>query len=109
MKANCNDEKCHSTKNHSGWPALKMRTDVIGAAAVVEMPQNYGICGQSGRWWNNGGWTASDAVQEIIVAGAAFQEEEVQQIPPPGYENQDGGGYEYAPPDAYVEEVLDEE
>ena len=107
MKKTCNDANCHSTKNHSGWPALKRRADVIGAAAVVDMPQTYGLCGQSGGWWNNNRWTASDAVQEIV--GAAFQDEEVQQIPPPGYECQGNEGFEFAPPDAFVEEVLDEE
>lgn len=35
MKANCNDEKRHSTKNHSGWPALKKRHALtIGKVAV---------------------------------------------------------------------------
>ena len=41
--------------------------------------------------------------------GAAFVDEEVQQIPPAGFELQDDGNDHYAPPDAFVEEVLDEE
>ena len=36
-------------------------------------------------------------------------DEEIQQIPPPGYECQGNECSEFAPPDAFVEEVLDEE
>ena len=73
------------------------------------MPQIYGICGQSGGWWNNNAWTADYAVQEIVGAAYLHADEDVQQIPPSGYETQGDEGYDFAPPDAYVEEVLDEE
>lgn len=109
IKKNCADQKCYGVKNHSGWPALKKRGDIIGAAAVVDIPQTCGICGQSGSWWTNNVWTADNVVQEIVGAAYLHADEEVQQIPPPGYATQGDEGYDFAPPDAYVEEVLDEE
>ena len=86
---------------------FKKRKDIVGAAAAIDVPQTYGICGQNGGWWTNNAWTAGNIVQEPY--GAAFVDEEVQQIPPAGFELQDDGNDHYAPPDAFVEEVLDEE
>ena len=93
-------------KNHSGWPALKKRSDIVGAAAAIDVPQNYGICGQNGGWWNNDAWSAGNGQEPY---GAAYVDEDVQQIPPAGFELQDDGNDHYSPPDAFVEEVMNEE
>lgn len=106
FKQNCTDTACHGTKNHSGWPALKRRNDIVGAAAAIDVPQNYGICGQSGGWWSNNSWSADNGQEPF---GASFVDEEVQQIAPAGFELQDDEHDQYSPPDAFVEEVLDEE
>jgi len=63
------------------------------------IPQTYGICGQRGGWWSNNSWSAENGQD-------AYALDENQQIAPAGFELQDEG---YKPPNAFVEEVLDEE